>query len=396
MPALLDLVVELSGQEASLDSTADLAGGFMGGMNLHVPVKLSSGSRWLVRIPRRIFSAFPDHTTDAIIMSEVATMKWLSGNTSIPVPKVYSYGLSSSERNGIGVPYMLIEEMPGKPFMALDPSDGERQKVYEQVARMMGELKERPFRKHGSLTLDERGEVEVGPIVGERTGTLHPHGPFMRSEEGYMAWVEQCLDLIADQQLHVGFSVDAYLVYDFLRERLQHESREAHMEATPGDGRFYLKHTDDKGDHIFVNPDTFEVTGLIDWTFARTVPFEEAFSPSLCTADMDAMYGGRLGLSVEDRKYGRILQATCGSEVGDLYRDQLRGDRSRRLIFGLATGVDVAWDEAKEIAVALLGVFGEPSDGDESWNTWRERRRVRCIKTDIRFRMLVESVANSM
>ncbi|KAF2218456.1 hypothetical protein BDZ85DRAFT_208081 [Elsinoe ampelina] len=396
MPALLDLVVKLSGHEASLDSTADLAGSFMGGMNLHVPIELSSGTRWLLRIPRRIFTAFPDHITDAIIVSEVATMKWLSGNTSIPVPKVYSYGLSSFDRNGIGVPYMLIEEILGKPFMALDASDGERQKVYEQVARMMGELKERPFGKLGSLTLNKSGEVEVGPVVGERTGSLHPHGPFMRSEAGYLAWVEQCLDLIADQQLHVGFSVDAYLVYDFLREELQQESREAHMKATPGDGRSYLKHTDDKGDHIFVDPETFEVTGLIDWTFARTVPLEEAFGPSLWTADMDAMYGGRLGLSGEDQKYGRILQATCGKEIGDLYRDELRGDRSRRLIFGLATGVDIAWDEAKEIAVALLWLFGETSDGDESWNIWRERRRARCIETDIRFKTLVESVAITM
>lgn len=36
-----------------------------------------------------------------------------------------------------------------------------------------------------------------------------------------------------------------------------------------GDDKFYLKHTDDKGDHTVFNDD-FNITGIIDWEWAYT------------------------------------------------------------------------------------------------------------------------------
>lgn len=35
------------------------------------------------------------------------------------------------------------------------------------------------------------------------------------------------------------------------------------------DGKFYLKHADDKGDHILVD-EHFNITGIIDWEWAHT------------------------------------------------------------------------------------------------------------------------------
>lgn len=34
------------------------------------------------------------------------------------------------------------------------------------------------------------------------------------------------------------------------------------------DEKFFLKHADDKGDHIFVNAD-FDIVGVIDWEWCR-------------------------------------------------------------------------------------------------------------------------------
>ncbi|WVQ65206.1 uncharacterized protein L199_003379 [Kwoniella botswanensis] len=44
--------------------------------------------------------------------------------------------------------------------------------------------------------------------------------------------------------------------------------------------KFYLKHADDKGDHIFVD-DEGHITGIIDWEWAYVTSKTEAFSPPL-------------------------------------------------------------------------------------------------------------------
>jgi hypothetical protein len=83
--------------------------------------------------------------------------------------------------------------------------------------------------------------------------------------------------LIADGQLFTSYPAKAYLliVFLFLRDQIEAGNLDDRQQEL-NDGPFYLKHTDDKGDHILVGD--FNV--IINWTFARVVPKYEAFGCS--------------------------------------------------------------------------------------------------------------------
>lgn len=91
----------------------------------------------------------------------------------------------------------------------------------------------------------------------------------------------------------------AYLIVKYLKQ-LAISGRCNTLEADLDNGPFFLKHMDDKGDHILVDDD-YNITGIGDWTFARVVPAFEVFGPSLLTADSDALFKGKPGRSLGDK-----------------------------------------------------------------------------------------------
>lgn len=114
------------------------------------------------------------------------------------------------------------------------------------------------------------GEVVIGPVASDRTGTLSGLEPFDNATNYYGAWTDEYLHLIASGQLFARFPSDAYLMFKYRRELATSRKCNAFEKALDS-GPFYLKHTGDKCDHIIVDDD-FNITGIIDWSFARVVP----------------------------------------------------------------------------------------------------------------------------
>jgi hypothetical protein len=53
---------------------------------------------------------------DYLVLSGYATLKFLE-NTTVPAPKVFSYGISGSgTHHEVGVSFILVGELPGKPW----------------------------------------------------------------------------------------------------------------------------------------------------------------------------------------------------------------------------------------------------------------------------------------
>lgn len=115
----------------------------------------------------------------------------------------------------------------------------------------------------------------------------------------YTAWAEQYLALIAEGQLYPQFPVEAYLVYRFLQDNA--------TQLSDSDNNFFLKHVDDKGDHLMVDED-LNITGIIDWQMARVVPRREAFALSLVSADMRALCDRHVSLSEDDIALSNALR----------------------------------------------------------------------------------------
>lgn len=102
-------------------------GAIMGCANYHGWLIFDNGDQWIVRIPRTGFSDVPLDLIDYLVASEYATLKFLE-RTEVPAPKVFAYGLAADPSNRVGVGYLIMQALPGKPFYASDASPDQKEK----------------------------------------------------------------------------------------------------------------------------------------------------------------------------------------------------------------------------------------------------------------------------
>lgn len=72
-------------------------------------------------------------------------------------------------------------------------------------------------------------------------------------------------------------------------------------------GDFYLKHADDKGDHILVDED-FNITGIVDWEWAHTAPASHAFNSPIAFLPVADFYDGKNGLGEDEHLLASIFE----------------------------------------------------------------------------------------
>ncbi|KAH8128632.1 hypothetical protein FP744_10008485 [Trichoderma asperellum] len=358
----------------------------MGSVNYHARIRFQDGSpSWLLRVPRVASFAvgLPIPLADYLIASEYATLKFLE-TTSVPAPRAFNYGVcSNGTDHSVGVAFLLIEELPGRPWTGQGVSgttatDDEKARIWSDLAEILAELEHHPFPKAGSLCFHS-SSVEISAVASDIFVVLTPNGPFHNSTAYYTAFAEQYLALIADGQLYTEYPINAYLVYRFLKDNVS-QLAEQGGEAKPSE-EFFLKHVDDKGDHLLVDDD-LHITGIIDWQMARVVPRREAFGPSLVTADMNALCGGKVSISADDvaltdalRQKGLSWMTSCAVD-----------EKARRFFWGLT--LESEWLNALQLAIAILEVFGVSQD----WAQWRETA-LKEYETDERLNGLVSSIS---
>ncbi|KAM0479850.1 hypothetical protein ACHAPX_004427 [Trichoderma viride] len=357
-------------------------GALMGNANYHARIRFQDDSpSWLLRVPRVASFAvgLPAPLADYLIASEYATLKFLE-TTAVPAPRAFDYGVcSNGTDHGVGVAFLLMEELPGRPWIGQGVSgatatDEEKARIWSDLAEILAELERHPFPKAGSLCL-QSSSIQVSAVASDRFVVLTPYGPFDNSTAYYTAFAEQYLALIADGQLYTEFPVDAYLVYRFLKDNVS-QLAEQGGEAKPSEG-FFLKHVDDKGDHLLVDDD-LHITGIIDWQMARVVPRREAFGLSLVTADMNALCGGKVSLSADD-----VILMDALRQKGLSWMTSCPDEKARRFFWGLA--LESEWSDALPLAIAILQVFGVSQD----WAQWRETA-LKEYESDERLKGLVE------
>lgn len=340
----------------------------MGCANYHARVRfIHDGTVWLIRVPRGN-SSIPQSLVEYLIRSEYATLKFLE-TTKVPAPRAFDYGIASDRNNKVGVSYILMEQMPGEPWNLQGPHGkrfadyNDKEKVWDGLVDILIELQRHPFPKAGSLLSGPLpSEPIVSALASERFLVLSPSGPFDTASDYYTSITEQNLALIADGQLFTSFPVNAYLVFSFLRLQAQALAADPNQSPVEPTEQFYLKHVDDKGDHLMVD-DELNITGIIDWQMARVVPAREAFGPSLVTAEMGNIYNGVSSLSIHDQALARILKEKGADDLASIMG---RDDRLRRFFFGL--DVDFSWDETLPLVRGIWGVFGvEETD----WKSWK-------------------------
>ncbi|KID85908.1 Protein kinase-like domain protein [Metarhizium guizhouense ARSEF 977] len=332
----------------------------MGGMNYHIKVCFEDGVVWIARIRRFNASSPPAALRDYIIQSEVATLMFLK-HTKVPAPEVYDYALEGAPGNTVGVGYILMQKLPGKSLRWSIATPEQRKNVMSQMADTFIELHKHPFPLLGSL--DSPGTSHIGAYARESLtnfaqSTMCTTGPFSCPREYHIASIQLILDLIIKDEIYSQRAVDAYLVHRFLLDLVPR------VLPSTQSNTFYLKHADDKGDHILVD-EKFNITGIIDWEWAHTSTASDAFNSPIGFLPVADFYNGKNSLGDDETIFAQLLEAKGRQDLAQFVRD---GRLQHR--FAFCCGYDLAdWD-------GFLGLFrglreAVAVDEGMEWNEWK-------------------------
>ncbi|KAF9504731.1 hypothetical protein BS47DRAFT_1322553 [Hydnum rufescens UP504] len=335
----------------------------MGGMNYHFPITFQDGVTWLCRIRRHNASSPPMELRDRILLSEAATLRFLA-NTRIPVPKVYDFAISSPN-NPVGVGYILMEKLDGKPLPPWSTIDVDRRKhVLAQFVEVFAELEKHPLPAIGSLRHPE--DQSIGPLTIEQfadadeDGHAKSLGPFSTATEYRYETVRRQMELVSRGEVHHTNAVDSYLVHRYLLECVPWFARQEEGSGSA----YYLKHMDDKGDHILVDDD-FNITGIVDWEWAQTAPKSEAFAAPMFLLDVGSYYDGKNELSEGEELFASMLEGKGHRELAQFVR---RGRVEHR--WASCLGGDAGFSDS--LRAMFSGLRGSLRR-DRDWDGWRKR-----------------------
>ncbi|KAL1897921.1 hypothetical protein Sste5346_003773 [Sporothrix stenoceras] len=271
-PALCRLATSLRGGVPCkpLDTTTN------GLNNMARLLQFDDSVLWVARIAMR-----PPEVASAKLRSEVDTMRWIHESSGLPVPKVFASETEVGPRNVAGVPFVLMEFLPGNT--AMDSNGGYdvnrgvipealRPQFYRQVAAFHVQMTSLRLPQIGTVRQREDGGFEAGPIPGIG-------GPFDTATEFFNAWADytkfprrpdEIVEIMrgAPETQQVLSSVETFLtrLRDMAPRLAQHHKSD--------NGPFPLCHSDFLHSNIVVDHDTFDVLGIIDWEGACTLPLE--------------------------------------------------------------------------------------------------------------------------
>jgi hypothetical protein len=337
----------------------------MGGQNCHVDVVFDDLVTWTVRIRLDDPTLPPQPVQNYIFQSEVATLKFLA-TTSVPAPLVYGYQVESPE-NSVGASYILMQKMAGKPLDWNKASKEQRNRVMDQLANVFLELERHPFKMTGSMvlgdTLGKLGGFAQTPLFATPESPL---GPFTTLDAAYSAAITQQLQTIANGEV-TSLTVDNYLAFRWRLSALP----ALLSSSDANEGPFYLKHFDDKGDHILVD-ENFDITGIIDWEFASAEAKNLAFSSPCMMWPVRQYCDGSNNLSDEEIQFAHIFNQRGRKDLGDLI---LNGRRWQRFLFFLGGGVSTDKAKFQSLFQGLLESFGTDDNQQLPWSyeNWRQK-----------------------
>ncbi|KAK8008292.1 hypothetical protein PG991_010843 [Apiospora marii] len=393
-PKLLERASLLrNGTPCTADLSPKALAAMMGGQNCHAVLEFEDGVKWIARFRPEQVTSPPPAVRDYILRSEVATMLFLQERCpGVPSPEVYDWACEADPENEIGLGYILMQKMEGKVLKWETATREQRDKVLGQLVDIYLELERHPFTSMGSLTLEsshnsDRHTVQMGALAtpalfGRRTGK--PPGPFKTACQGARAINEAILSMIAAGEIGALDPVDSYLMHRFWADLSDRYWDEPHDDDgtttdddTDGDDHnndnndtpfFYLKHPDDKGDHLLVN-DAYDIVALIDWEGARTAPKEEAFASPSFTWPVAAFHAGAADLAAAEVRLARLYDAR---DRPDLTRCVLDGRRVQRLAFAV-DNLNSGARDARALFRGLRLAFDEGEEGEDlGWDDWRD------------------------
>ena len=255
-------------------------------------------SEYVVKIPC-VGTAARWQKQDAYMMrSEFGSIKFIGERTKCPVPEVVAY--NDTLDNTLGAPYILMKACTGKraaevwhdahPILNTWDEDtvdfpsaelaAKRSRMLRSLAQAMAELRHLEFDKTGALCFDN-GDANGKPTVGslwewnidpDLTAEDMATEKALTEKPVYDSSLNRFMDGLLDVWPFEGHEGRPGVVHGILDALFRSDTFAKSVK--PGDSKesFVLRHDDLNLQNVFCDPDTGEVTGIIDWERASTAP----------------------------------------------------------------------------------------------------------------------------
>ncbi|PGG95922.1 hypothetical protein AJ79_09810 [Helicocarpus griseus UAMH5409] len=237
--------------------------------------------KWMVRIPLLPKLAYPEEK----LRGEIATMMYIAEKITIPIPRLHGYSVKRD--NILGLPFILVEYVEGKPlsstrFERLDESKTKH--IHFQLADIYIQLFHQQFDEIGALTLDENNEHWV--FMKNRPLTVDINDQevggldichYLSSCQTFSSVIDyvyfiiklifndfyQGRDSILDEEDARNYLYSIHMSQSILMEWVKPEYNH---------GPFILMHGDLRPPNILIDDDDFNVVSVLDWEWSHTVP----------------------------------------------------------------------------------------------------------------------------
>lgn len=262
-----------------------------GGYNMSFWVEFENNVKWVVRFP--MVGAIAPELVDEKLKIEVATMRFLSDKTTIPVPRLIAYGLTGNPHHCDGLPFLILTHVPGKPLPTIWKQLGNpaKQKIYEQLADIVMQLRLQPFDRVGALTLDDCDQWTLSnrPLTAD-LANLQRDGIEIRMTSCYTSALEyftnyfnhhrrrfleqpNSTDEVCDaREKYAGLSLFEPLISQYVNRDFN-------------EGPFVLCHGDLHQPNLLIDDD-LQIVAVLDWEWSCVLPIQVACLPPICLSPL--------------------------------------------------------------------------------------------------------------
>lgn len=287
------------------DPTGGKTGEFVsylkGSFNLSLRITFGDGETdAIIRFPKpgQTFTAFADEK----LANEVQIMKFLGENTSIPLPRLVSWGLTEESPQQLG-PFIIMNFVHGiklSTFLKKPTKDDQEDAIlnpeintaildtiYNQLADYMFQLSNLDFSSIGSISKNPASDlwsVSKRPLTYNMnelaTGTGYPIHEFPTSQ--FRCVDDYFLNLASEHQIH--FRAQRNIAYNPEEAERQFLARYRFKQLIPfystdNTGPFKLFCDDLQPSNMLIDPETLQITAMIDFEYTNAMPAQFAYDP---------------------------------------------------------------------------------------------------------------------
>ncbi|KAH7110119.1 phosphotransferase enzyme family protein-like protein [Dendryphion nanum] len=273
-----------------------------GSFNLSLIVRLSDGGpKAVIRFPK------PGHTATDLreekVRNEVQFLNFLGVMTTIPVPRVVSWGLIKDSPQELG-PFIIMDYVDGislatilkqpteteqdEVILATDVDETKLDFVYEQLADYMSQLSRLDFSKIGALSkmpssdewiVNDRPLTynmnELKTVVSEYPTSGYPTMPFTSANAFLHSLADEHLVHLRTQRNLANSREDAKKRF-IARHRFK---QLIPLYCLDDNGPFKPYCDDLQPTNMLADPDTLRITAILDFEFSNTMPAQFSYDP---------------------------------------------------------------------------------------------------------------------